>query len=84
MVRKDIEYILRQDPRPGYQNDPEREYKMDYGGWRVTFKVQRDEGQGIRDERTKYQEQKAMDVGQGTKEEETKGKVIVTRIEKIL
>ena len=35
----EIDYILRQDPRPGYQNDPEREYKMDYGGWRVTFRV---------------------------------------------
>lgn len=35
----EVEYILRQDPRPGYQNDPEREYKMDYAGWRVTFKV---------------------------------------------
>ena len=36
---EEVEYILRQDPRPGYQNDPEREYKMDYAGWRVTFKV---------------------------------------------
>ena len=35
----EVEYILCQDPRPGYQNDPEREYKMDYAGWRVTFKV---------------------------------------------
>jgi len=34
-----IEYILSQDPRPGYQNDPEREYKMDYAGWNVTFIV---------------------------------------------
>ena len=37
--KAEIEYILRQDPRPGYQNDPEREYKMDYAGLRVTFKV---------------------------------------------
>lgn len=37
--RREIEYILSQDPRPGYQDDPEREYKMDYAGWRVTFKV---------------------------------------------
>ena len=37
--RKDIEYILAQDPRPAYQDDPEREYKMDYAGWRVTFTV---------------------------------------------
>ena len=35
-----IRYILSQDPRPAYQNDPEREYKMDYDGWRVTFVVQ--------------------------------------------
>ena len=37
--KAEIEYILCQDPRPGYQNDPEREYKMDYAGLRVTFKV---------------------------------------------
>ena len=41
-VKDDIEYILSQDPRPGYQDDPEREYKMDYAGWRTIFKVQRD------------------------------------------
>lgn len=39
-VREDIEYILAQDPRPAYQDDPEREYKMDYAGWRVTFTVE--------------------------------------------
>ena len=39
-VWEDIKYILSQDPRPGYQDDPEREYKMDYAGWKVTFKVQ--------------------------------------------
>ena len=38
-MRKDIEYILSQDPRPAYQDDPEREYKMDYSGYRVTFTV---------------------------------------------
>ncbi len=37
--KKDIEYILSQDPRPAYQDDPAREYKMDYAGWRVTFTV---------------------------------------------
>ena len=37
---KEICYILSQDPRPGYQDDPEREYKMDYAGWCVTFRVQ--------------------------------------------
>jgi len=38
-VAEDILYILKQDPRPGYQDDPEREYKMDYAGWRVVFSV---------------------------------------------
>ena len=49
--KEEIEYILRQDPRPGYQNDPEREYKLDYGGWKVRFKVQRtmNEGQEAKD-----------------------------------
>lgn len=35
----EVSYILSQDPRPAYQDDPEREYKMDYAGWRVTFTV---------------------------------------------
>jgi len=39
-VRRDIEYILSQDPRPGYQHDPDREYKLEYSGWRVTFQVE--------------------------------------------
>jgi hypothetical protein len=38
-IWRDIEYILSQDPRPAYQDDPEREYKMDYAGCRVTFTV---------------------------------------------
>ena len=38
-VLKDICYILSQDPRPGYQDDPEREYKLDYAGYNVTFVV---------------------------------------------
>ena len=38
--KADLEYILRQDPRPGYQDNPERVYKMDYAGLRVTFKVE--------------------------------------------
>jgi len=35
-----ITYLLAQDPRPGYQDDPQREYKLDYGGWNVTFRVE--------------------------------------------
>ena len=38
-VLRDIEYILRQDPRPAYQDDPEREYKLDYAGYKVVFSV---------------------------------------------
>ena len=34
--------ILSQDPRPAYQHDPDREYKLDYAGWRVTFTVSND------------------------------------------
>lgn len=35
-----ITYILAQDPRPAYQDDPRREYKMDYDGYVVTFFVE--------------------------------------------
>ena len=35
----DVEYILSQDPRPAYQDDPTREYKLDYAGITVTFTV---------------------------------------------
>lgn len=40
-IRRDIEYILSQDPRPGYQDDPDREYKLDYAGWNVAFGVEK-------------------------------------------
>ena len=36
---EDVSYILSQDPRPGYQDDPKREYKLDYAGYTVTFVV---------------------------------------------
>ena len=36
-----ISYILAQDPRPAYQDDPEREYKMDYDGYTITFSVKK-------------------------------------------
>ena len=42
-VARDIAYILYQDPRPAYQNDPLREYKMDYDGWKVSFRVGSDD-----------------------------------------
>lgn len=34
-----IHEILSQDPRPAYQNDPERVYHLDYGGWSIDFIV---------------------------------------------
>lgn len=34
--------VLKNDPRPAYQHDPQRVYKMDFGGWRVAFRVQDD------------------------------------------
>ena len=42
-VKNDIDYILSQDPRPAYQKDPLREYKLDYAGYRVTFMVRDNE-----------------------------------------
>lgn len=41
-VKDDIEYILSQDPRPAYQHDSQREYKLDYAGYKVTFCVNED------------------------------------------
>ena len=38
-MKADMEYILSQDPRPAYQDDPDREYKMDYAGYTVSFFV---------------------------------------------
>lgn len=35
--KRDINEILSQDPRPAYQDDPDREYKLDYDGYNVTF-----------------------------------------------
>ncbi len=39
---KEIEEILSQDPRPAYQDDPKRVYKLDYAGWHVEFRVEGD------------------------------------------
>ena len=38
--RAALEEILSQDPRPAYQHDPLREYKLDYDGMRVVFSVE--------------------------------------------
>lgn len=34
--------ILAQDPRPSYQNDPERRYGVPFAGWDVRFTVRED------------------------------------------
>ena len=31
--------VLKNDPRPAYQHDPDRIYVMDFGGYRVQFRV---------------------------------------------
>lgn len=36
---KSIIEILKQDPRPGYQNDENRIYKMKFGGYEIHFSV---------------------------------------------
>ena len=33
--------VLSHDPRPSYQNDPERMYGMAFAGWNVRFRVQK-------------------------------------------
>ena len=40
--KKQIEEILSQDPRPSYQSNPTRVYKLDYASARVSFMVQND------------------------------------------
>ena len=42
-LRVSLEKILSNDPRPHYQNDPERIYGMSYAGYNVQFKVVDDE-----------------------------------------
>ena len=37
---EEVSFLLSQDPRPGYQDDPDREYKLDYSGYTITFVVQ--------------------------------------------
>ncbi|MBR6273524.1 MAG: hypothetical protein IKR27_00770, partial [Lachnospiraceae bacterium] len=36
---KALRELLSQDPRPAYQNDPERIYGMNYNGLNVRFRV---------------------------------------------
>ena len=37
--RKELEAVLKEDPRPAYQEDPEREYAFSFGGKNIRFKV---------------------------------------------
>ena len=51
LQKKALYEALAQDPRPGYQHDPERIYGFAYGQWNVRFKVGADglhivEGEG--------------------------------------
>ena len=34
--------VLRSDPRPAYQHDPDRVYKLSFGGAEVSFRVEND------------------------------------------
>ena len=38
-LQQALEEILAQDPRPAYQHDPQREYRLEFGGVRVFFVV---------------------------------------------
>ncbi len=40
--RKALLAVLRQDPRPHYQDDPERVYGMAFGGYEIRFRVEGD------------------------------------------
>lgn len=37
--REAVMKLIACDPRPSYQNDPERIYRMDYCGYKISFKV---------------------------------------------
>ncbi|MDO4434476.1 MAG: tRNA (N6-threonylcarbamoyladenosine(37)-N6)-methyltransferase TrmO [Alysiella sp.] len=39
-LRDLIEQSIAQDPRPAYQDDPERIYVMDIAGYRISFRIQ--------------------------------------------
>ncbi len=37
--KETLKNVLSQDPRPQYQNEPERVYKMDFAGYNVSFSI---------------------------------------------
>ena len=82
-VKSDVEFILSQDPRPAYQDDPEREYKLDYGGFTVTFVVQK-QPTNNNSQPTKPNSQPEKESQQNFENENKPlGTVIVKKIEKI-
>ncbi len=38
-IMDEIKELLSQDPRPAYQDDPDRIYKLDYSGYNIAFSV---------------------------------------------
>ena len=38
-IKEALVQILSEDPRPAYQNDPDRVYRLDFDGYTVSFKV---------------------------------------------
>jgi len=40
--RQALHDVLAQDPRPSYQNDPDRIYGMEFGGLEIRFRVEED------------------------------------------
>lgn len=38
-IQQEIEQVLSLDPRPAYQQDPNRIYGMRFGDWNVRFRV---------------------------------------------
>ena len=38
-IKEALIQILSEDPRPAYQNDPDRVYRLDFDGYTVSFKV---------------------------------------------
>lgn len=71
-ILADIRYILSQDPRPAYQNDAERAYKIDYSGFRITFSIQKNSAEEV-----------AVSMKNGNSEDNQRAKVIVKNVEKM-
>ncbi len=38
-TERELTALLREDPRPAYQDDPLREYRFEFGGFHVSFRV---------------------------------------------